>query len=98
VSYILIESGDNVITGAEEELSMRLVVYPNPSSGTFHITLPSTGFSRLSITDVNGKRIFTTPVDLDQTEIDINVKTLPGIFFLRAEKGDSVLTKKIVLK
>jgi hypothetical protein len=98
VSYILIENGDNVITGAEEELSTRLVVYPNPSSGTFHISLPSTGFSRLSIMDVNGKKVYTSPIDLDQTEIDINVKTLSGVFFLRAEKGDSVLTKKIILK
>jgi hypothetical protein len=98
VSYVLIENGDNVITGTEDELSMQLAVYPNPSSGVFHITLPSTGFSRLNISDVNGKKVFDVTIDRDQTEIDINVKTLSGIFFLRAEKGDSVLTKKIVLK
>jgi hypothetical protein len=98
VSYILIENGDNVITGTEDELSMQLAVYPNPSSGVFHITLPSTGFSRLSINDVNGKKVYDVTIDRDQTEIDVNVKTLSGIFFLRAEKGDSVLTKKIVLR
>lgn len=98
VSYILVDNGDNVITGVEESSSSALMVYPNPSRGNFKVILPSTGFSRLTITDLNGKAISDIVIERDQTSVDIDVKAQRGIFFLRAEKGGTVMVKKVVLK
>ncbi len=98
VSYVLVESGDNVITGSESELSAQVDVYPNPSSGSFRIDLPSAGFSNLKLTDMQGKKVLELPLSKQETFVDVKISLTSGLFILRGEKGSDVFIWKVQIK
>ena len=98
VSYILIDNGDNIVTGAEPERSPKVDVYPNPSSGTFHIQLPSAGFSNLRLIDMQGRNVLDLPLDYQETFVDVKVQLTSGLFMLKCEKGRDVFVQKILIK
>ena len=87
-----------MITGAESDLEGNIVVYPNPSSGSFHVVLPSGGGSRIRLTDINGKNIFETKLDIGQTSVNVKTNSISGIFILHIEKDGKMYHRKVELK
>ncbi len=96
VNYILVEGGDNV-TAIASESSRFLKAFPNPATNFFTIELPSSGFSKVEITNVNGKSILTDTIDPSQTSFQITGKFSPGLYFVRLIGKDTLHTR-IVLK
>lgn len=97
VNYILVENGTNVVTSTTAETSKQLKVYPIPANNSFTIEFPSTGFSRIEISDVTGKSIRTNSVDPSQTSCQINGTFIPGIYLVRLT-GKDTLNTRIVIK
>jgi hypothetical protein len=98
VIYVLVESGDNIITGAEPERSLKVDVYPNPSSGTFRVNLPSTGFSNLRLIDMQGRNVLDLPLNSLETFVDVKASLTSGLFILRGEKGREFFIQKVRIK
>jgi len=98
ISYVLIESGEDVITSAGSELQDNIVVYPNPSPGFFRVVLPSGGCSRIRLSDISGKNIFEVELDKGQTSVDVKTNSTSGIFILHIEKDGKIYHKKVELK
>jgi hypothetical protein len=71
---------------------LNIAVYPNPSNGTIQVVSPRAAISKLTITDITGKRIMSCE---NCDEISIQEK---GIFFVEVltEKGISI--QKIVVQ
>jgi hypothetical protein len=97
VQYILVEHGDNVITGLEES-SNRMDIYPNPSSGKFKIDLFSSGFSAVRITDLQDKQLYAATVDPSQRALEVDASLSPGLYFVRLQRKTEVKVMKLMIQ
>jgi len=72
-----------------------VTIYPNPSTGSWHLTCP-TNLAGMPYTvyDSKGAIIYQSIITTTQSEIDLNVPD--GIYFLRMQGTDGVYTKKLV--
>jgi len=85
--------------GTDEVLSdIKLLVYPNPSMGSFVVSISNTNILELNLVDLLGKEVFETG-NTNQKEISIDLTIRPGIYFLRAKSVDGVVhSKKISVR
>lgn len=94
-----LEPGEVTATNEGETSLTQLQVWPNPSAGSFLITLPANAErtnTQLELTDLAGKRILHL-AGLSGTQ-NINLGYLPdGIYLLTVFNDTLMTTKKIVL-
>ncbi len=74
-----------------------LKVFPNPSSnGTINIKLQELKSpSKLTITDLNGKVLYSKKVMKKETQLIPKLQR--GIYILKIKKGNSILNKRIII-
>lgn len=80
----------------------ELVVYPNPSSGniTVEINMPGKEKADLTITDMNGKTVFTEQLASEGKiikQIDLS-KNGKGVYSIRLSKGGKVIVEQVVIE
>ncbi|MBT6438346.1 MAG: T9SS type A sorting domain-containing protein [Flavobacteriales bacterium] len=76
----------------------KLLVYPNPSIGSFVASISNTNILELNLVDLLGKKVFETG-NTNQKEVSIELTVRPGIYLLRAKSVDGVIhSKKISVK
>jgi plastocyanin len=91
------------VTGIEEtSLLANISIYPNPSSGKFRLEyndaeIPSEKDCSLEIYNLNGVKIYETPVLYPSSDIDLSNQAR-GIYFIKIKNGRTVVTKKIVIQ
>jgi Glycosyl hydrolase family 26/Carbohydrate binding module (family 35)/Secretion system C-terminal sorting domain len=103
--YIVVEPGtkqlaiNNVVTSVENSMvEDAIVVYPNPSSGSFTIgNMPETG-GMLEITDLRGSLLFSKKKEQGTTETTLNPCLKDGIYLLRLQTAGYSATKKLIIK
>ncbi len=71
-----------------------MAIYPNPNDGNFSVMIPGRFYDYVSITDINGKRIFFEPIF--GNKFDISVEVSPGIYFIQC--GNKKYRQKIIIK
>ena len=77
-----------------EELTSSFEIYPNPVDVNLHIDAV-TNIEKVIVYDVNGQEIMVERVASEQMVIStVNLK--PGIYFVRIETAETVITKKFV--
>lgn len=90
--------GQEELAVADEEL---LMIYPNPTTGTFNVVLPD-GQSLTDLQLINhiGQLVYSQ--NLSETDktlvITPNSDWAPGIYFLRVTGNGNGITKKVILK
>jgi hypothetical protein len=81
----------------------RLKVYPNPSDGKISVSFKaaSKGDVKISITDSNGKEVYTESLKNFEGEyfqqVDITGKG-KGSYYIKITSGDDAITKKILVE
>jgi hypothetical protein len=86
-------------TGMTDEIVDRLILFPNPSEGTFYL---ETKFAdrnpiELQVMDLTGRIIFQTSISSqDKTEIDLTDQP-KGMYFVRVKSAEGLFTEKIVI-
>lgn len=93
--------GFHLSTKGSYSTSNGLYVYPNPNSGVFRVQLPSSiqGKCSVSITDLNGHRVFVTETN-GVENLSIDISSIPqGVYLLRVISLNSEYNnfQKIVL-
>ena len=73
------------------EIKPAVVVYPNPSSGTFTVTCE--GMSQIQVFSVDGRLIQCLETQSDFVQIS---GLTDGVYVLRIKKGSEMLMRKIV--
>lgn len=88
------KAGNLPNVGLEDELA-NLVVYPNPSSGTFYIN----GMAQsVSVYDMTGRSVpVTIESSIEQTKLVIHGATT-GIYVVKAHIGGRIKTSKVLIR
>jgi len=87
----------NPATVAIENIGSKIVVYPNPSSGKFVISLPSNSQSNVVITDVLGRTIKQFDnVNTNELHIDLS-SYANGVYNIQVKIGEQTFNDKIVI-
>jgi hypothetical protein len=76
--------------GLQDENTMKLNVYPNPTNGIVHLNSPS---GVLTLFHINGTELATFNTD-EMLDIDLSTLT-PGTYFLKSIEG--IVSAKIIL-
>jgi photosystem II stability/assembly factor-like uncharacterized protein len=87
------------ITGlqqAEKIKTPEFSVYPSVNKGSFIVETETSGRDHLEIFDVMGRKVYTSELQNNKTEISL--KLLPGAYYLRLEKEGISGVKKMVVE
>lgn len=93
----------DICEGIADYSSAQMNVYPNPSEGSFRISMSNMGVKDASIEvfDAMGKMVYTlSGIELSGNKehlIDLSDQ-MEGIYFVRLQAGDHSVYKKLVLK
>jgi len=79
-----------------EEFSQQLIkVFPNPSTSTFTIQLPTQQNFTLSVIDITGRRVYSTKNATGNIKVEASGFS-SGVYFVKAVNERTVLTSKMV--
>ena len=85
------------VTGINEVGSADVKVFPNPSNGLVNIELAKNAPAVANFYNLLGEVVKS--VKLNNTKTAVNLTNNPsGIYMLRIEQGNNVITKKVILK
>ena len=79
----------------ELSLNERIIIYPNPTSGTFQITSDNLRIMNAEIYNVMGEKVYASIIT-NQSSI-INLDAPNGIYFLQLKTEQGMATKKLVI-
>lgn len=79
----------------EEDFISDVVVYPNPSNGTFYIESDNWNDATYELFDLNGRLIHSANLNSNLIEITVPFET--GIFVLKIQNSNGIFTKKIIV-
>jgi hypothetical protein len=83
-------------TPEDENELIRLVIYPNPTSGKFIVEVGNvTSKNVIEIYDIMGKKIFNSILSENKYKLDITSQP-KGIYWVKVIKDNEVLTQKII--
>jgi len=83
----------------------EIKVFPNPSDGRFQLTFEYNGKEKITakVFDITGKMVknITAELEIGETSVTANIDLetpSSGIYFIRIEMGQQLLTKKIIVR
>jgi PKD repeat protein len=91
----------NCLVGVAQPFPVELVLYPNPSNGTFKVRLSGLeAEASLRIFDLGGRQIFQHGFagQRGSFEESLQVKAASGMYFLRLEVDGQSITRRIVIE
>ncbi|MDI1353478.1 MAG: T9SS type A sorting domain-containing protein [bacterium] len=91
--YVVVANCLGVLTHEEED--EEAIVYPNPNSGLFVIELPRRGNTKISLSDVSGRLVYSD--DHAEEKINLDMSTLAnGVYYLKISYGNTIKTSKVI--
>lgn len=88
------------ILGVTDATHSELSIYPNPTRGEVYIlTDKSYVDAKISITDLTGKVVYQTNLDLGSKKGTLDVSSLPvGVYIVKIDTKEGIITKKLIKK
>ena len=82
----------------DTNLDNKFIIYPNPSNGNINIKpLLDFGDANVSIYDINGRKVYNTNVNLQNT-VSINAQSLSsGMYIMQIDGADYSHTAKLII-
>lgn len=97
VQFILIENGDNIITGTEDAEQDDIKLHPNPAKGTFKIDFPSGGFFKIEIVNAAGQKVYDRSLNTSRTSYEIKTRLPAGTYIIRLFRQEKVFHKRLAI-
>ena len=83
--------------GVKTLADIGMKIYPNPTSGIINIKIPEkVSCSAITISDLSGKIILKKAVK--QNNIVIELKTAPGLYFVRFDLNDKIMYSRFIVE
>lgn len=84
--------------GLNEQTATILALYPNPTTGNFHVSIGDEQIYQISLFDVNGKLVFDHSPNESLNEIELSISSLPnGVYQLKLTTNNSVHIGRVVM-
>ena len=82
----------------DTDLDNKFIIYPNPSNGNINIKpLLDFGDAKVSIYDINGRKVYNTDINLQNT-VSINAQSLSsGMYIMQIDGADYSHTAKLII-
>tara|TARA_B100000767_G_scaffold32761_1_gene27989 strand:+ start:27 stop:2450 length:2424 start_codon:yes stop_codon:yes gene_type:complete len=82
----------------DTDLDNKFIIYPNPSNGNINIKpLLDFGDAKVSIYDINGRKVYNTDINLQNT-VSINAQSLSsGMYIMQIDGSDYSHTAKLII-
>jgi plastocyanin len=94
--------GTIIVQGTTENAEIKpkasVYVYPNPSTGVFHVAVsgvPSNKDGNVEIYSLLGEKVYETVVSNSTAIIDLS-NSSKGIYLMKFNDGEGLITKKII--
>jgi hypothetical protein len=84
-----------IITEVSNLIEDNILMYPNPTSGNFHIE--GSYINSVSINDITGKMIYEKEVNNNYIDIDLSGYS-KSVYFVKLQTDDGVIGKRLILK
>ncbi|MGB0869411.1 MAG: choice-of-anchor J domain-containing protein [Flavobacteriales bacterium] len=89
----------NTIGVNEFDSSISFEVYPNPNNGNFNVSWSSNDILELQVVNALGMSIYSTSIEENTFEKEINVQVEQGIYYIQLLTSDNTWnTKKLIIK
>lgn len=86
------------ITGINEETqTLKTEIYPNPTAGSFVVTLPEAGPVTLTLFDLTGKKLFSQLLTAPETRLELS-PSAKGIYLVQLIREDKTITRKLIVE
>lgn len=103
--YVLVEPGTKTLAINNEVTSVgitqdddQIIIYPNPSDGTFTVKDLPEFVSRIEIQDMSGATVFLKDSGINASETQLNTRLAPGVYLISFRGDGPSVTKKLVIK
>ena len=103
--YLLVESGTKTLTINNEVTSAGLtrgedniLIFPNPSDGSFIVRNIPENVSRIEIQDLRGAIVFLKDSFLKSPEMLLHTDLAPGVYFINFRNDYHSIIKKLIIK
>ena len=96
--HTLVVSGCTTgIGGIDENSTLGIMVFPNPSKGNFTVKLPDASSpATVSVSDVYGKEVFSGNLTKSETAISLD-NVANGTYFIKVAQWGNVYREKVVV-
>jgi hypothetical protein len=103
--YLLVEPGTKTLTINNEVTSVGLthaedniLIYPNPSDGSFKVKNMPENVSRIEIQDLRGTTVYIKDSSLKSPEMLLHTGLTPGVYFINFRIDNNFIIKKLIIK
>ena len=87
-----------LFVGIDENHENAILVFPNPVSNVLNVVLPESFQDvKISLYDIAGRQIITKEHSMHKVELDLR-GTTSGVYILHLQKGETVLTHRVVIQ
>lgn len=96
-THLVIEEG-SALSVDDSVLSASVRLAPNPASGLVSVSIPSDfRSSTLTISDIQGRVLHSVELTDEIQDVDVS-KYSGGLYFFHFQKGNTTITKKLVVR
>ena len=103
--YVLVEPGTKTLAINNEVTSVgiiqeenQIIIYPNPSDGSFTVRNLPEFVTSIEIQDLSGATVFRKDSGIDSPETQLYTSLTPGMYLVNFRGDGRSLTKKLVIK
>lgn len=82
-------------TGITETSTLQAKLYPNPTTGTFTVELPSWQDGNITLYNLLGQNVFSTAINDTAT---LQTELPPGVYIYRITQGDKAVNGKLAVE
>ncbi len=103
--YVLVEPGTKTLAINNEVTSVagspeddQIIIYPNPSAGSFTVKGLPEFVNRIEIQDLIGATVFIKDSGIDGSEIQLHTGLTPGMYLVTFSGSSHSVSKKLLIK
>jgi hypothetical protein len=88
--------GDAAVTEIAKEVKAGFAVYPNPSSNGLFTVEAASGVEMVTIYNSLGQVVKNQK--FNTTEASVKITDLPGVYIMKVQTGDGIVSKRVIVK